>query len=357
MKQINSIKFINSLAEITRYRDPKVIEHNLLKTLMEFDKKSSFHLYQVISLQPAIRLGLSAFASQDNIITTEVTRKQRFSEHFQQAIFDVVDKGEIVSLNQEHSHLQDQIIYPAFNAHNEIFAVLIQTSKHREEDERCLVHGLLQIYCNYLELIAVTNRDKLTGLLNRETLESEITRLLIKNSPPCTSSVPPHQHDKLDTRHYNGKQKDWLCVLDIDHFKDINDNYGHIYGDEILILVSRLLEQSVRDIDKVFRFGGEEFVLIVKASDQQDAQTAFERIRKVIESHRYAKIEKLTVSIGAKQITEENDPREVIIKADTALYYAKHHGRNQVHIYEDLLSAGEICEQAEEFEEGGLNFF
>ncbi|WP_051303130.1 GGDEF domain-containing protein [Psychromonas aquimarina] len=357
MNQINSIKFINSLAEITRYRDPRVIEHNLLKTLLEFDENSSFRLYQVISLQPAIRLGLSAFASQDNIVTTEVTKKQRFSEHFQQAIFDVVDKGEIVSLNQEHNHLQGQIIYPAFNAHNEIFAVLIQTSKHRKEDQRRLVHGVLQIYCNYLELIAVTNRDKLTGLLNRETLESEITRLLIKNRTPCKGSTKPHLHDRLDFRHYHGEQKDWLCVLDIDHFKDINDNYGHIYGDEILILVSRLLEQSVRDIDKVFRFGGEEFVLIVKAADQQDALLAFERIRQVIESHRYAKIEKLTVSIGAKEIAEQNDPREVIIKADTALYYAKHHGRNQVQIYEALLSAGEICEQTEDFEEGGVNFF
>ncbi|MCP4393345.1 MAG: GGDEF domain-containing protein, partial [Alphaproteobacteria bacterium] len=95
----------------------------------------------------------------------------------------------------------------------------------------------------------------------------------------------------------------------MDHFKLINDQYGHIYGDEILILVARLLEKSVREFDKIFRFGGEEFVVLIKSYDAAEALLAFDRIRTVIATHRYAKISSLTVSIGGTEITNQNDPR------------------------------------------------
>ena len=186
-------------------------------------------------------------------------------------------------------------------------------------------------------------------------MESEITRILIQNNNPSI----PHTDKQIenDTRNYKGELKHWLCILDIDHFKLINDKYGHIYGDEILILVARLLEKSVRDFDKIFRFGGEEFVIILRNFDQHDALLAFERIRHVVGSHQYAKIHTLTVSIGGTEIVQQKNPRYVIANADHALYYAKHHGRNQVQVYETLLADGKITRQKESFIEDELDFF
>ena len=345
MTKINSIKFIDSLAEITRHRDREIIERSLLNTLLEFDKKSSFRLYQVLTFEPVIELGLLAYASHNNIITSEDITKQEVPEHFQQAIVGVIKKGQIISIKQQQNSPEIEIIYPAFDINEQIFAILIQTTRQLEREVKHLIHGLLRIYSNYLELIDISKRDKLTGLLNRETLESEIARILNQNNSP---SVPINEDTiKNDARCYKGEQKHWLCILDIDHFKSINDKYGHLYGDEILILVARLLEKSVRGCDKIFRFGGEEFVIIIKDFDQHHALLAFERIRRVIKSHQYAKVHTLTVSIGGTEIINKTNPRHIIANADHALYYAKHHGRNQVQVYETLLADGKIPPQKE----------
>ncbi len=352
----NSIKFIDSLAEITSHRDRERIERSLLNTLLEFETESNFRLYQVLTLEPSIELGLLAYASHNKIITAEEIKRQELPEYFQQAIFDVIKNGNIISIRQEKSSPEIQIIYPAFDANEQIFAILIQTTKQLDYEVKHLVHGFLRIYSNYLELIEISKRDKLTGLLNRETLESEIERILTHNNNPSSPTyTDTNKQIEDNVRHNKGVLKHWLCILDIDHFKLVNDKYGHIYGDEILILVARLLEKSVRDCDKIFRFGGEEFVVIVRAFDQEDALLAFERIRRVIESHHYAKIDTLTVSIGGKEITHQTDPRNVISDADNALYYAKHHGRNQVQIYETLATQGKVTKA--KFHEDQLDFF
>lgn len=356
MEQINSIKFIDSLAEITRYRDREVIERSLLKTLLEFEKESSFRLYQVLDCEPELKLGLLAYASNDNIITAENIKHYELPTYFEQALKDVVLTGKIVSIELENNLKEIQIIYPACDANDEIFAILIQTAKRSDYEMQRFVHSFLRIYSNYLEMIEITKRDKLTGLLNRETLESEITRILISNHMPCSSDDHYHNTFCNGVRH-KGSLKNWLCVLDIDHFKRVNDQYGHIYGDEILILVARLLEKSVRELDKIFRFGGEEFIIIVKSYDAIEALQTLERIRHVVETHKYAKISSLTVSVGATEITNQTDPRSVIDAADSALYYAKKNGRNQSHLYEDLVEQNKIIAPSNNFTDSEIDFF
>ncbi|PKF62187.1 GGDEF domain-containing protein [Psychromonas sp. psych-6C06] len=357
MKKINSIKFIDSLAEITRYRDREVIERSLLKTLLEFETESCFRLYQVLSCEPELKMGILAYANGTEIITTEHIKHHALPAYFHNALMQVINNAQITTINSEEKCNEKQTIYPAFDANDEIFAILVQTAKKIDPEIQRFVHSLLRIYSNYLEMIEVTKRDKLTGLLNRETLESEITRILISNNQNEVQMVMPDTPDPKDQRAQRGWLTYWLCVLDIDHFKSINDQYGHIYGDEILILVARLLEKSVREFDKIFRFGGEEFVILVKAHDNHDALRAFERIRDVIATHQYAKISTLTVSIGGIEITHQPDPRNVIEAADSALYFAKNNGRNQVHLYEDLVAKNKIVAQKNEINDSEIDFF
>ena len=127
-----------------------------------------------------------------------------------------------------------------------------------------------------------------------------------------------------------------------DHFKRVNDTYGHLYGDEVLLHFSRLMEQNFRYKDIPFRFGGEEFVLLLETSGIDDVQPVLDRFRKVVESYDFPGVGKVTVSIGYTKCEQNTLPTTLIDHADKALYFAKENGRNRVVSYDELPEA-ESC--------------
>jgi len=126
-------------------------------------------------------------------------------------------------------------------------------------------------------------------------------------------------------------------MIDIDYFKDYNDRYGHIVGDAILRELSKTIQETIRQIDMVGRYGGEEFSVILSETDKEAAQFAAERIRQAIEDRRiraYDEELKITVSIGISTFPGDGkDIKTLIDRADSALYRAKETGRNKVCIY------------------------
>ncbi len=162
--------------------------------------------------------------------------------------------------------------------------------------------------------------DPLTGVYNRrffdETLNKEISR--------CR-----RDHNLVG-----------LVLLDIDHFKKLNDTYGHPFGDEVLCIVAKALSQSIRDADTVARYGGEEFVVIAHQPSPEGLTVLAERLRRSVEC---LQIEfegspvKVTISVGAATLAancdEADEIREnLIAMADRMLYKSKKHGRNQIHV-------------------------
>jgi len=134
-----------------------------------------------------------------------------------------------------------------------------------------------------------------------------------------------------------------LMILDLDHFKKVNDTYGHMFGDKVLIKVSQTIKDSVRSFDIPARFGGEEFTVILPETTSERSLSVAKRLRRRIEKlifslerHRFG----ITVSIGVANFVYGVDMTEDIIieHADKALYYAKEHGRNQVIVYEDIVN-------------------
>ncbi|WP_286239393.1 GGDEF domain-containing protein [Neptuniibacter halophilus] len=167
----------------------------------------------------------------------------------------------------------------------------------------------------------LSTRDFLTGTENRMGLERVWKEL---------GAV----HDRLS-----------VLIMDIDHFKQVNDSYGHAIGDEILKLVVARAHSVIRQEDTLARFGGEEFVVVLPGSDEVQAQQMAERIRSVIERHRF-RLENLsvgvTVSIGIALHTgpqTDADLERLIRQADMALYRAKKQGRNQVVVGEAVMVA------------------
>ena len=161
-------------------------------------------------------------------------------------------------------------------------------------------------------------RDALTGLYNRrhmtEYLETEFAYHTRHNSPLS------------------------LVILDIDHFKHLNDTYGHVVGDSVLAGLAEQLETVTRSEDLVARFGGEEFVIAARGIPCELALKIADRIRRVIEDVSLVPSSpevKITISAGVAGLPnrEFTNPKELIDAADKALYQAKREGRNRVHLF------------------------
>lgn len=139
-------------------------------------------------------------------------------------------------------------------------------------------------------------------------------------------------------RHIRTQQPTTLLMLDIDNFKNINDTYGHPFGDEVIIGVADSLRINMRETDIAGRYGGEEFSLILVDTDIKNGQLVAERIRKAIENLEFKfknESVKITISLGVAEITSNTPDYKTWIKtADLGLYIAKHAGRNQIGISE-----------------------
>lgn len=200
--------------------------------------------------------------------------------------------------------------------------------------EETIIRGVLEVFSNYYSLLDNSLRDRLTGLLNRQALESSFDRIWTALGQQEVRREPDKGRRSAFSSHY------WLAVMDIDHFKKVNDVHGHIVGDEVLLLVARVLTNTFRASDLLYRYGGEEFVAIVAAEDEAIVRHVFERVRQSIEAYTFPRVDKLTLSIGYSRADPNILPQEVLGRADRSLYEAKNQGRNRVCEYAELVRQG-----------------
>jgi diguanylate cyclase (GGDEF)-like protein len=158
------------------------------------------------------------------------------------------------------------------------------------------------------ELERLAGADPLTGIFNRRKFH-EILSMAISNA---------ERHD----HHFA------LLMIDIDHFKKINDTFGHQAGDEVLRIVCGLIETSIRNADQLFRVGGEEFCLLATVAGKEDMRILAEKLRQVVTSHAFAEINKVTISIGIAHFREGDTQESIYARADEAMYEAKRMGRD-----------------------------
>jgi len=222
-----------------------------------------------------------------------------------------------------------------------------------DEAQRELIDGMLRIYRNHIALLDYSEQDTLTGLLNRKTFDAVFARRIAQR----TVGERSNRMIQLIGRRRNAlpHESPWLAVVDIDFFKRINDKFGHLFGDEVLLLTARLMRNCFRSSDTLFRFGGEEFVVLLSPTDEAGANVALERFRKQLEAYAFPQVGHVTVSIGYSRAAPGDNPTVTFERADDALYYAKQNGRNQVRGYEALVAAGAL--QAKASPESELELF
>lgn len=201
-----------------------------------------------------------------------------------------------------------------------------------------VIGGIVSVYRNFQNLLDYSERDSLTGLLNRKTFDDQLAKMLLASAPEPEAPQPgqPERRQPAD------ENKQWLAVVDVDHFKAVNDKFGHLYGDEVLILIANLMTSSFRSQDRVFRFGGEEFVVLLRSTTLDNAQKIIDRFRINVETTVFPQVGTVTVSVGFVSISPYESPVNILGRADQALYYAKSHGRNQACHYDQLVSGGQL---------------
>jgi diguanylate cyclase (GGDEF)-like protein len=173
-----------------------------------------------------------------------------------------------------------------------------------------LLEELGRLVVDFMEMRTLATVDHLTSALNRRAFEAELQKDLLRLNRSGGSSV--------------------LAALDLDHFKRINDTFGHPCGDDVLRRVSQSLHQAMRETDRVGRIGGEEFSILLCGMAGQDGYDALERMRKAIADIRFPDQPDLRVtgSFGLVVLAPEMQAKEAMAKADAALYRAKAMGRN-----------------------------
>ncbi|SCK21108.1 diguanylate cyclase [Vogesella sp. LIG4] len=174
----------------------------------------------------------------------------------------------------------------------------------------CVIHDITEQQRLKTELEQAALRDPLTGLWNRRHLLRQL------------------EHARLQKRLLD--QDYSLLLLDADHFKDINDRHGHFCGDEVLVQLARTFEARVRGTDSVYRWGGEEFVILLPHTRLESAELVAENLRTTVEQLQQPGLPQVTVSIGVAQHHGDETVESLIKRVDNALYQAKSQGRNRV---------------------------
>jgi len=335
-------EILQSIVEMTRQRDLDSLEYSLAATLAE--------------LVPAQRISLNKFLKDGN------------HDQLEEVVHLFIDKDSKNEPSYEWNHepkiiMADEhitlcieglkpvsykdkgficLLMPILSS-SKVIGVLSIESKQELSEFETLIDGFTKIYGNYLYILNESERDKLTGLFNRRTFDNKLKRLLKmqrKKQEEYTFSESIDEKRKLED-----SSCAWLVMLDIDHFKAVNDTFGHLYGDEVILLISQRMKKCFRNSDLLFRFGGEEFVIVLEPVSTDQAYTILDNFRQTISDHNFPQIGTVTISIGYAMIRENDFPPIILDLADKALYYAKEHSRNCVYNYESLIADGDIQDQ------------
>ncbi len=210
------------------------------------------------------------------------------------------------------SRVIDELINGAQGMRHSVTELQSTVAGHSEEVE--LLKEALQ------QAIGEAMTDPLTGLNNRRAFDRIISEVIDGG----TTSV--HSHS--------------LLMLDVDHFKRVNDTYGHVFGDKVLRSIAHVLQSKVKGADSVARFGGEEFAVLLPKTGAKGAEVVAEQIREAVEKGRIRdpgkgiEVGKITISIGVALYRVGDTAESFIERADRALYQSKKDGRNRVTVAE-----------------------
>jgi diguanylate cyclase (GGDEF)-like protein len=315
-------RILSSVVEITEQRNTISLGHCLVATMTE--------------MMPVKYASLKHFINSTAVIVAEVSYDEEshsFHWYYDQSVESCHhnhESNEIVSFQGEKGETIYQFPIPISDDSSVVLHVEMKGSI---DEYKLLIDGFAKIYKNYLIVLHESERDKLTGLLNRRTLEERLSHCF-----DIASTSP-------------GDLNLWVAIVDLDHFKQINDTYGHMIGDEVLLMFAQQMQSYFSNREQLFRFGGEEFVILLPPQDKRSVISMLNGFRQHIELYRFPQVEQITLSCGVCAISNNEYLPTILDHADKALYLAKESGRNQIQCYEDIASERDSDAESDPFDD------
>lgn len=208
-------------------------------------------------------------------------------------------------------------------------------NERRDASKEELSKRVAELEKQVLDLEYNLIHDKLTGLKTRAFFEQEVGLYLevISKERKLLENGASERRERFGFRNLS------VIFFDIDHFKSVNDTYGHDTGDIVLQEVAKTIQASLRTGDTVARWGGEEMIVSLLGASEQDAATKAEEIRTAVEKVKFASNPELSITVSAGVSTAEVDINlhNLVKRADLALYEAKKNGRNRVVTYTEMV--------------------
>lgn len=322
---------LSTLISLTNERDVTALEISLAQALFDLIAPLNVDAAKSITIYHVKDIGKQLFSE---IVIGKEPDGHALSPDMKQKLTSCFKSGETCSYEESGKHIVT--LYPLNISTGHTMAVLAIEADVCVPQQHETITMLLQIYQNFTGLIKDNERDTLTGLLNRKTFEVKINKVLSQ------------MHQAAKRKDDKAGQLYFLAIFDIDYFKKVNDEFGHLIGDEVLLMVSQLMTQTFRDTDLIFRFGGEEFLGVFECSSPADIGQILERFRKKVSRFEFPQVGKVTISSGYTMISADDGSSRIIDRADLALYYAKNNGRNRICQYEQLVADGSLQDNKKE---------
>lgn len=225
---------------------------------------------------------------------------------------------DVVSFEMDHEAINTQVLTQIDLDSKQIFGCTLLLSQSMDTD---LANQYLQ---QQLRLISLMEENvRLNYLIRKDKLTSLYNKAYIEEQLDVQCGMVRRYHRECS-----------IIFFDIDHFKRINDNFGHSVGDEVLIAISSLISNHIRSTDMFARWGGEEFLLLLPETGIEEAKIVANKICSLVEQHDFDIVKKVTISLGVTSVLASDTVLSILNRVDKALYKAKHSGRNQVVVYQ-----------------------
>lgn len=221
-------------------------------------------------------------------------------------------------------------------------AIEIHSDAALTEDQMLTIEQLRRVYRNMYSLLEYSDRDALTGLLNRKSLDDAFYSAVLEELDGVTGESRATAVRKgLDPeRRHRVPANYWLGSAIIDNFALVNDQHGHLIAEEVLLLVARVMNNTFRTYDRIYRFGGGHFGVLMHCPDEALVLAAFERFRANVEKFNFPQVGRVTVSCGFTSVMADDSPSSALEKTERAVDFAQRSGRNKVSSHLGLVRRG-----------------
>jgi len=337
---------VEQLAELTAFRDRDVVDTTLASALRDLLQPAEVAIHRCVGDESdrrwltRARLGLHDLAASADPLWTELADLPPL-DSVPARLQALQLQAPVVVAGTPHL-----TVFPLTTDRDLVGVLELRTDAPLDAAAHRLVASILRLYRNVQSLLDYSERDTLTGLLNRKTFDEAFYKLSGSAAAPAAAAAAPAVVTESERRAAAPAMPHYIGVIDIDHFKRVNDNHGHLIGDEVLLLLSRLMRSVFRFHDRLYRFGGEEFVVLMRCGGDAEAGTAFERLRTSVLAHVFPQVGSISVSVGYTRLRPGDTPSSAFERADRAVYWAKTHGRNRVCSHATLVSEGQLADDS-----------